>query len=472
MFLKRSKRPLLVWLGLVCSSASMLVFAAQDNDLIPTDVLQEQQPSSDVPPEKPAAASLTLENVFTRNQWRNSATLLLPGRQTTRPDWSNLTQLGLRTEQKFGSMDQKFILDTLWLSESADQASFKVKRDTHLYFKEIYFTVPVSEQQYLDLGRINLRSGVGTGFNPTDYFKTNALISRTSEDPSQLRTNRLGTTVLRWQNIAEDSSWALIYAPEISRNSAGLVTDASVIGQNMQRTNDRERAVLRYARTFANNLATDVSLYSEAGRPQLGLNLSSGIGQKMLLTFESNWARRQTLLDEAFANSSTPLSAAITSRFGRDYSYRTLNQTNLGGSYTGDNNITMLLEFHYNQAGLNRQQWRSYFEAAQANTSLGNQLQLLTVRQQSSVRQEPMSRKTLFMRITAPEIFHPDLTLTFLMQRDLEDQSRLFQLEAAWLVSKRTSAKIRYATFRGKPNSNFGSNALLSSVLMQINYAF
>lgn len=467
------KQPLLTWIGLVCASISTWnVWAAQDSDLIPGEVLQDQmQPEASVP-EKPAAFSVSLEDVFSSNQWRDPRDLILGGRQTSRPDWSNLMQLGFRTEAALGNGGSKLVLDALLMAESADQQDFKASRDTHAYFKELYATVPVGEQQYWDVGRIIMRNGVGTGFNPTDYFRTNALISRTSEDPSQLRTNRLGAIAWRWQSLGEDSAWSLAYAPKIAVNNSGLATDASVIGQDLQRTNDRERALLRYGHTFDDNVAADVSLYSEAGHPQLGLNLSYGVGQKLLLTLEGNLARRQTLLAEGFSLSPTPLSSAITGRFGSDFSYQTLKQLNLGGSYTSDSNITTLIEFHYNEAGLNKQQWRAYFDSARSNPSPASQLPLLLVRQQASTRQEPISRNTLFSRVTLPEIFHPDLTLTLLMVRDLEDRSYLFQSEVAWLVSKRISAKLRYATFRGNADSNYGSNALQSSLLMQISCAF
>lgn len=452
-----------------CACALNARAGSNDNESIPDDVLSQELPTQEKR-EKAAGTSFFLEDTVSRNHWRSPAALLLPGRGAKRPDWSNLLQFGMRSESKLGS-SAKITLDALALAESAEGTAFKARRDTHLFLREAYASIPPGDGQYLDIGRINLRSGVATGFNPTDYFKTNALIRRTTEDPSQLRNNRLGTVVLRWQALSEDAAWSFVYAPEIGRKSPPWTTDASTIGQEMQRTNERERGLVKYSRTFANNTAADVSAYSESGRPQLGLNLSQGVGNKTLLTLETNWARRRTLMNEMIATSEAPVSAAILNRFGRGGDHRTLNQTSVGGSYTSDNNVTTLLEFHYNEAGLSKRQWHDYFDAARAGPNPSTQLQLLSVRHLASVRLEPLSRKTLFLRVSAPEIFHPDLTLTLLTQRDLEDRSKMFQLEAAWLLSKQASARLRYASFLGDSDSNYGSNSLRSSVLLQLNYA-
>lgn len=471
--IQRPRFPLLVAVAAwVATAAAPACHAGQDDDLIPGDLLREMDAAQTVAAEAPAAWSVALENVLFGNRWRDADEVILSQSRAARPDWSNLAQLGLRTEAGIGR-DAKWVLDALATAEAADGRAFKARRDSHLHFKELYVSLPAGDRHYWDLGRIVIRNGVGTGFNPTDYFKTNALISRTSEDPSQLRTNRLGSFAGRWQMIDENSAWSFAYAPRIGSANPGLLTDASVIGQGLDRTNDRERALLRYAVTSADNLASDASLYSEDGRPQAGLNVSYGIGKKVLLLFEGNVARRRTLLGEGLSDSPVPLSSAIVSRFGSSFPYRTLRQWNLGGSYTGENNVTALLEFHYNEAGMKRGESKRYFEAARAVAAQpGGQVPLLLVRQLASTRQEPFSRRSLFARVTAPEAFHPDLTLTLLAVRDLEDRSRLVQAEAAWLVSRRTTARLRYATFRGRDDSNYGGNALESSLLLQVTFSY
>jgi len=70
-------------------------------------------------------------------------------------------------------------------------------RDTAINdFREGYLGWRPFEGGYLDLGRINLKSGVALGYNPTDFFKTRAVVEPLSADPSVLREDRLGTLMV------------------------------------------------------------------------------------------------------------------------------------------------------------------------------------------------------------------------------------------------------------------------------------
>ncbi len=68
-------------------------------------------------------------------------------------------------------------------------------------FREAYIEWRLADQTYLALGRINLKSGIALGYNPTDYFKTRTVSEPLSADPTVLREDRLGTVMLRLQHI-------------------------------------------------------------------------------------------------------------------------------------------------------------------------------------------------------------------------------------------------------------------------------
>ena len=59
--------------------------------------------------------------------------------------------------------------------------------------REAYLSWARTDDQIIDFGRVNVRHGVATGFNPTDWFKEGALRSIVSPDPLMLRENRQGT---------------------------------------------------------------------------------------------------------------------------------------------------------------------------------------------------------------------------------------------------------------------------------------
>ena len=63
-------------------------------------------------------------------------------------------------------------------------------------FREGYASWTPAPQLFLEAGRINLKSGVAAGYNPTDFFKTRAVVEPLTSDPQALREDRLGTAML------------------------------------------------------------------------------------------------------------------------------------------------------------------------------------------------------------------------------------------------------------------------------------
>ncbi|MFX5922309.1 hypothetical protein ABTE55_19205, partial [Acinetobacter baumannii] len=76
-------------------------------------------------------------------------------------------------------------------------------RDIVNDLREAYVSWRGTGETFADAGRINLKSGVALGFNPTDYFRTNAVDIYVSNDPTVLRDNRLGTLMARAQVVRE-----------------------------------------------------------------------------------------------------------------------------------------------------------------------------------------------------------------------------------------------------------------------------
>jgi hypothetical protein len=233
--------------------------------------------------------------------------------------------------------------------------------------------------------------------------------------------------------------------------------------------------LLRYAHTFNDNFAPEGMLYWENGDPHFGWNLSYAAGQKTLLYWEGDVGRRRSLADEAllpFRESGT-LTPAVRLAFGPDRGERYLLQSNIGTAYTNELNITFNLEFHYNGAGFSADDWRNWFRAGRLDSRGATQAQLLSIRQLGArQRQEPMSRRELFLRANWPEVIWPDLTLTGLLIHDMEDRSRLFQVEAAYSLAPRTTVRLRYAHFGGDRESNFGSNFVESTINLQLTHVF
>src|SRR5581483_11083171 len=90
--------------------------------------------------------------------------------------------------------------------------------------KEAYVSFRPSGPFLVDAGRINVRQGVGLAYNPTDYFKADAVRAVISIDPETLRDERMGTLMGRFQGLWSSGSLTAIFAPRV----AARPTDAAL----------------------------------------------------------------------------------------------------------------------------------------------------------------------------------------------------------------------------------------------------
>src|SRR6185437_1043305 len=105
--------------------------------------------------------------------------------------------------------------------------------------KEAYVSFRDGGTELFDLGRINVREGVGFAYNPTDYFRAGAVRAIVSIDPNTLRDERLGTLMVRSQTLWSSGSLTAMYAPRVSAqpNDSSLSPDVGA-------TNSRSRWML------------------------------------------------------------------------------------------------------------------------------------------------------------------------------------------------------------------------------------
>lgn len=158
-------------------------------------------------------------------------------------------------------------------------------------FREGFLSWQPHDAIYLDLGRINLRSGAALGFNPTDFFKSRAVVEPLSADPSVLREDRLGTLMLEAQYIGQGRALTVAVAPALVPPSP-IYTDTNLPGFNpsIDRTNDHARILVKGSFTAGNDFTPELLYYREGSQNKFGANLTRGLGQKVVAYAE--WARR------------------------------------------------------------------------------------------------------------------------------------------------------------------------------------
>lgn len=412
-----------------------------------------------------------MDQTVTYTDWRESSDLILGLDEDESPNWWGLTRLNSRGSYSiFPTFEVKYDSS---LNITLDGDGFQSSDDLRLDLEELYFSWKSDPSMFIDMGRINVRNGIATGFNPTDYFRVNSVVTRTTEDVRRLRDNRLGTLAARMQKIWDGGSLALVIAPDVGNKEDRWYTDKSKYGLHLNSTNNRSSYMLSWTDEIVSGFSPEVLILSESGRKNIGLNLSYALNQKTLAIMELNRGERLSIINEALYSPEdiVSLHPLLESAFpNRGESYFTLSA--IGISYTSDQRITTNIEYYYNEAGLDRNDWDVYFDVAE--TSIGNPAiigPLLSVKGVARSRLEPISKHTAMIRSTWTD-FKPDLSANILIYYDLVDNSSLTQMEMLWNYNSQLTFTARLSAYDGDSRSNFGSLEQKLSAGIQLDYYF
>ncbi|QNA87335.1 hypothetical protein G4G28_00560 [Massilia sp. Dwa41.01b] len=257
----------------------------------------------------------------------------------------------------------------------------------------------------VDLGRINVRQGVATGYNPTDYFKRNAVRAITSADPDTVRKNRLGTVMLRGQVLWDSGSLSALYSPKLGDRPSGapFAFDAGA-------TNGSERWLVSASQKFGARITPQWLLFKEEGRsPQLGMNLSALLSDAAVLNLEWSGGRAPTWEAELFG-------VAGPARYA--------NKAAAGVTYTTRSKLSLTLEAEYNGWAPDRAGWDalragSLVDYSRYRTLMRDRLDLPT-------------RRALFFYGSWQDAGLRHLDLTLMRRHNLDDRSGLAWLEGRY----------------------------------------
>ncbi|HUB94581.1 MAG TPA: hypothetical protein VL993_01600, partial [Stellaceae bacterium] len=353
------------------AAATLLVaapaLAQENNDLnfIPEAVQQ-------APPAPPPEAAIDqdqriyLENAATLTARRSG---LVPTPPPAGPDWEE--RLFLDAQKDWHLLPElDFAYSGRLNLRAEDTIEVPSHEDVRHDFREGYVSWKPAEGVFFDAGRINLKGGVAAGFNPTDFFKTRAVVEPLSQDPATLREDRLGTAMVEAQKIFPDGALTAAFAPKLDDPRPIYTnTDLPVVRPMFDRTNGQDRLLLKGNWNIGEDLSPELLYYREGGSSRVGANLTKPIGQTTVTYLEWAGGRQTSLIDSALsfgrevgtipetAPNALPVSGG--SFFG--------NQVAVGASYTGESKITWNFEYHYNEMGFSPQDWRNWFAAGAAN---------------------------------------------------------------------------------------------------------
>jgi len=314
------------------------------------------------------------------------------------------------------------LLDVRWQEDHSRQKTVNTLIDGYVSWQ-------VWPNAIIDAGRINTRNGVAFGYNPTDYFRANAVRSVISVDPASLRENRLGSVMIRSQALWTAGALTALYSPRLADQPSN-----AAFSPDFGATNFRDRWLLAASYALSKQLNPQFLIYREAGQsPQIGLNLTTLLNDATVAYVEYSGGRSSSLL----AQVQMPASAfAFQSRLAA------------GATYTTASNLSLTIEYEFNGAGLGRAAWnalRSESPAAYAQyRTLATELQELPTKQR------------VFANARWQDAMINHLDLAAFAYYDPLDSSRQFWVEARYHWTKLDLA-LQWQVNSGSPGSEYGA---------------
>jgi hypothetical protein len=465
-----TRRLLPLVLGVLLAASATAQDKADENkdlDLIP------QAPPAALPDLQPAQAGapskVAVENAYTQS-WLRSGVVPFP--PPLPPRWEERLLLDIRREWRLDH-GVGFAYSGRLNLRAEDGLDFPSHENLTNDLREAYASWEPVEQLFIDVGRINLKSGVALGFNPTDYFKTRAVVEPLSADPVALREDRLGTLMLRGQRVWAGASLTAAYAPAVARRSA-IYTDRDLksFDPMLDRTNAEDRWLLKGSIDIAERVSPEFLAYHDDDGTRWGINLAQSIGQSAVAYVEWSGGPRASLIADALRygreTGSLPSAAAAVLPDASRIRFRT--ELVAGASYTTPlPRITFNLEYQYGQAGFTGTNWDDWFRRGRG-TAAGSPIPatLWYIRDYAVDQQRLTGRDYLFLRADWVDAFVPKLDLTGFVDADLHDGSGRLQVGADYYLSDRWTVGAQLLVDFGARQSDFGSLPQAGSLLLKV----
>jgi len=285
--------------------------------------------------------------------------------------WQNVLFLDVRKQWKLGDRLHFTFSDRFNLRFESD-ISFPNHENVINNFREGFVSWQPLERTYIDLGRINVRSGAALGFNPTDFFKTRAVEEPLTADPSVLREDRLGALMLEIQYIGRGRALTVALAPALVGPSP-IYSNTSLPSFNpsIDRTNAHDRLLVKGSMNLRADFSPELLFYREGNEIKGGVNLTRSFGQRIVAYGEWAGGRRSSLIDEAllFGRQTGTLPVTAPSFIPVDPKVRFQNDLAIGASYTTSTKITFNLEYHFHEAGFSKRDWSNWFTTGQGQAA-------------------------------------------------------------------------------------------------------
>jgi hypothetical protein len=467
----RSALRILFHVGALCSCCGgALAWAQEEAERIPQGILAPPDPSSAQPPRDDRPSTIYLEAAPELIQQRKDLEVPVPPHASVKR--VQRLFLDARTEWRltdgmaavYSGRSNAYRVDA-----PAEPGNNIARHD----LREGYLAWRGEDGAFASAGRINVRNGVAYGFNPTDYFKTNAVVDALTRDPAVLRESRLGTFMVKGQQIFDHGALSALYAPRLTSRQS-LIDAYGGLNLQLHRTNAANRFLLKGNADLDSDFSPELLLYRDDKATRIGANITRSLDNQSTLYAEWSGGRQKGLFQEAIEfgvqGGDLPGTASAISIGDTNKTFK--NDLAIGWTRTNEYKVTVNVELDYHQAGFSEEDWRRWFSLGKTPPfqSAAVRSALYYARDYASLRQEPLNRRNLFLRLQWDSAFVRDLTLAGLMNINPDDRSFFAQASFDYRLSDAHRIRLLIAQNRGPPNSQYGSVLTYRSVLIAYSY--
>jgi hypothetical protein len=427
----------------------------EDLDLIPQTVSEALRPAR-----KEGKGRLSLQFFAEdEHQLDNRRGGVAPLPASYLPNWQNRFTFHSKADVRIHDNLNFSVTDRL--NRLTDSYSNFPSGSAHNELNEAYLSWKAGGDNYLDAGRINLKSGAAAGFNPADFFKRDAVALRTSEDPLVLRDNRLGTVMLLAQSVQSFGSFTVAAAPQICASTGTFLADKTSFGLGLDHTNPYPRYQAKFNGSFK-EINGELLYYNENGDSFGGAAVSRGIGDQTIAYAEWSGGRQYDIVGDALLYEGRRLGVDteqyLASLPGGSVK-RFRNQAAAGMSFTEkQKKRSTYLEYHYNEAAMGDRQWDYWYSGAYAALFPYNTSEALwSIRSHAQSMMEPSSRHQLFAYTQWQDAMITKLELVGLVQINPADASFFFMPMAKYYAAENVALTLTGYFYAGKHESEYGS---------------
>lgn len=287
------------------------------------------------------------------------------------------------------------------------------------------------DELVIDIGRINVRDGVALGYNPSDVFRTGALLIRRTEDPARLRESRLGVTGIRLSLDSKGGGFAAMFVPAITSSQNPSWYDPRWGATN----GEHEQYYLKWTPPSLNGIYTNLLIHKVSkNAATLGFNATNNFGQSSVGYIEVARTHQTDVID--IANNNTTLRQART-------------KLATGFTYATESRKTFTIEYNYNGNGLRKEIWDNQWQKLSSD-DLGRGFA------DAGRHQESIGRHSFLMSLQWERFASRDDDLSCLLKANLIDRSSFCYCE--WTLRKSTSElSISASKYFGNDYSEYGA---------------